>query len=315
MGPTVAGALFAIAAIAAGYGAYVYLTLPDVAPLKTKNPTTTAFMALREQEYQERDGRTPRKHQQWVPLSRVSQHLIDAVLLAEDAGFYHHDGVDYHELWESMKINWRTKKIRRGASTITQQLAKNLYLSSERTLTRKFRELLITRRLEEDLNKRRILELYLNVVEWGPHLYGVEQAARTYFGVSARNLTPAQSATLAGMLVNPIRHTPLAPTSRLARRKRIILDRMVRYNKITQEEYRIALGLAPPEPDIPLPDQEPIPVVEPTPVPEPPDDGLAEDEPTPEPPATDVPPLELTDPSPESPVLQPALPAEDPGGG
>ncbi len=303
--------MFAIGAIAAGYGAYVYFTLPDVAPLKTKNPTTTAFMALREREYKERDGRAPRKHQQWVPFSRVSQHLVDAVLLAEDAGFYSHNGVDYHELWESMKINWRTKKIRRGASTITQQLAKNLYLSSERTLTRKFRELLITRRLEQDLSKRRILELYLNVVEWGPHLYGVEQAARTYFGVSARNLTPAQSATLAGMLINPIRHTPLAPSSRLARRKRIILDRMVRYQKITQEEYRIALGLTPPEPD-----QEPIPVVEPTPVPEPADDGLAEDEPTPEPPITPVPPMELTDPPPD-PAPAPTLdspPTENPGG-
>ncbi len=291
-----AGAILAIGGIAVGYGTYVYLTLPDVRPLKTKNPTTTAFMSLREQEYAKRDGRKPRKHQQWVPISRVSPNLIDAVLLAEDAGFYHHDGVDYHELWESMKINWKDKKMRRGGSTITQQLAKNLYLSPERTMTRKFRELLITRRLEHALSKRRILELYLNVVEWGPHLYGVQQAARAYFGVAARDLSPAQAATLAGMLVNPIRHTPLAPSSRLARRKRIILDRMVRYDKISQEEYRTALGLEPRAPDRREPDLEPVPAAESAPLPDAIDDGLAEDEPAPEPPAAAVvPPMELTD--------------------
>jgi monofunctional biosynthetic peptidoglycan transglycosylase len=300
----------------------VYLTLPDVRPLKTKNPTTTAFMALREQEYTKRDGRKPRKHQTWVSLRRISPHLVNAVLLAEDAGFYHHDGVDYHELWESVKINWRSRNVRRGASTITQQLAKNLYLSPERTVTRKFRELLITRRLEQDLDKRRILELYLNVVEWGPHLYGAEQAAQTYFGVSARELTPAQSATLAGMLINPIRHTPLAPSSRLARRKRIILDRMVRYDKITQEEYRVALGLTPPAPDRPRSEVEPTPVAQPPPVVEPSDDGLAEDEAASEPPPSGVippmeladPPVDLTEPTPVVPVPK-SPPIEGSGGG
>jgi monofunctional biosynthetic peptidoglycan transglycosylase len=306
---TLAGAILAIGGVTVAYGAYVYLTLPDVRPLKTKNPTTTAFMALREQEYTKRDGRKPRKHQTWVSLRRISSHLVNAVLLAEDAGFYHHDGVDYHELWESMKINWRNRKVRRGASTITQQLAKNLYLSPERTVTRKFRELLITRRLEQELDKRRILELYLNVVEWGPHLYGVEQAAQTYFGVSAKELTPAQSATLAGMLINPIRHTPLAPSSRLARRKRIILDRMVRYEKITQEEYHIALGLAPPAPDRPVPEAETTPAAQPPALVESPDDGLAEDEAAPEPPLDAVvPPMELTEPPADLTEPPPALP-------
>jgi monofunctional biosynthetic peptidoglycan transglycosylase len=300
-----AGTVLAIAGIAFAYGAYIYLTLPDVRPLKTKNPTTTAFMALREQEYTKRDGRAPRKHQKWTPISRISPHLIDAVLLAEDAGFYHHNGVDYHELWESMKINWKDKKMRRGGSTITQQLAKNLYLSPERTVTRKFRELLITQRLERELSKRRILELYLNVVEWGPHLYGVGQASRTYFGVSARDLSPAQAATLAGMLVNPIRHTPLAPTSRLARRQRIILDRMVKYDKITREEYRVALGLEPRGPDRRAPDQEPVPVAESAPPVDLSDEGLAEDEPAPDPPpAVVIPSMELTDQPPE--VTEPA---------
>jgi monofunctional biosynthetic peptidoglycan transglycosylase len=302
----------------ATFGAYLYLTLPDVRGLKHKNPTVTAFMALREQEYRKRDGRAPRRHQTWIALSRISPHAVNAVLLAEDAGFYHHDGLDYHELWESMKLNWQKRTMRRGGSTITQQLAKNLYLSPERTVTRKVRELLIARRLERELGKRRILELYLNVVEWGPHLYGVEQAAHTYFGVSSRDLTPAQSATLAGMLINPIRHTPLAPSSRLARRKRIILDRMVRFGRITQQEYRVALGLEPHNPPAARSETEPTPVAGPPTI-ESTDDGFIDDDPAPEPPpADDVPPVELTEPPADlidpEPVISPSPPAESAGG-
>jgi monofunctional biosynthetic peptidoglycan transglycosylase len=289
-----AWAALGAAAVTVSIGAYVYLTLPDVRPLKTKNPAVTAFMALRDQEYRERGGRAPKRQQTWVPLRRISPNLVDAVLLAEDAGFYQHDGVDYRELWESMKLNWRDRRLRRGASTITQQLAKNLYLSPERTVTRKARELLIARRLERDLGKRRILEIYLNVVEWGRNVYGAEEAARRYFGVPARDLTPAQGATLAGMLINPIKYNPGAPSSRLARRKRIILERMAKYGKITQQEYRLAMGLEPPriETASPAPTR---PAPEPAPAVEPPDDGLAEDEPIAEPPAAAIPPLELSD--------------------
>jgi len=169
-------AVFA-AAGAVAVGAYVYFTLPDVRPLKTRNPSTTAFMALREQEYRSARGPVPRRRQNWASLRAISPHLIDAVLMAEDTAFYQHDGVDYHEVWESLKVDWREKKLSRGASTITQQLAKNLYLSPERSPLRKLRELLIARRLETELSKSRILELYLNVVEWGRHLYGAEAAA------------------------------------------------------------------------------------------------------------------------------------------
>ncbi|MFZ5876459.1 MAG: monofunctional biosynthetic peptidoglycan transglycosylase [Nitrospirota bacterium] len=315
-----AWALLAVGAATVAFGAYVYLTLPDVRGLKTKNPTRTAFMALREREYRNREGRAPKPQQTWVPLKRISPNLVDAVLLAEDAAFYQHDGVDYHELWESMKINWKDRKMRRGGSTITQQLAKNLYLSPERTVTRKARELLIARRLERDLGKRRILEIYLNVVEWGRNVYGAEEAARRYYGVRARDLTPAQGATLAGMLINPIKYTPDAPSSRLSRRKRIILERMAKYGKITPQEYRLAMGIepprieaAPPEPAQPAPSR---------PAPEPPvtvealDDALGEDDPIAEPPPADLPPLELTD-QPVEDVLPPAviLPAPAPPAG
>ncbi len=281
--------LLAVGTATLALGAYVYLSLPDVRGLKTKNPARTAFMALREREYRGREGRAPTRQQTWVPLKRISPNLVDAVLLAEDAGFYQHDGVDYHEIWESVKLNWRDRRMRRGASTITQQLAKNLYLSPERTVTRKARELLIARRLEHELSKRRILEIYLNVVEWGRNLYGAEEAARRYFGVPARDLTPAQSATLAGMLINPIRYSPLAPSSRLSRRTRIILDRMAKYGKITQQEYHLAMGLEPPQHEPTRPAPEPLPLIEPL------DDALGEDEPIAEPPAAELPPLELSD--------------------
>jgi monofunctional biosynthetic peptidoglycan transglycosylase len=306
--------VLAVATATVALGAYVYFTLPDVRGLKTKNPARTAFMALREREYRNREGRAPKPQQTWVPLRRISPNLVDAVLVAEDAAFYQHDGVDYHELWESMKINWKDRKMRRGGSTITQQLAKNLYLSPERSVTRKARELLIARRLERDLGKRRILEIYLNVVEWGRNVYGAEEAARKYFGVPARDLTPAQGATLAGMLINPIRYSPLAPSSRLARRKRIILDRMAKYGKITQREYRLAMGLEPPriETASPAPTR---PAPEPVPVVEPPDDGLGEDEPIAEPPAAAIPPLELSD-QPVEEIAPPAviLPEPEPLG-
>jgi len=288
-----AAGLVAAGAVAAG--AYVYLTLPDVRPLKTRNPSTTAFMALREHEYRSR-GSLPRRRQEWAPLRTISPHLIDAVLMAEDTAFYQHDGVDYHEVWESLKVDWREKKLSRGASTITQQLAKNLYLSPDRSPLRKLRELLIARRLETELSKSRILELYLNVVEWGRHLYGAEAAAETYFGVPAREITPAQSALLAGMLINPVRYTPHAPSPRLLRRQRIVLDRMVRFGRISRQDYRIALGLE---------------SLAPSPVPEAvldaPVDGLTEDELLAEPPASDqAPPTELV----ESPASDPAPPIE-----
>ncbi len=289
-----AALLAAAGAVAAG--AYVYLTLPDVGPLKTRNPSTTAFMALREQQYRSARGPVPRRRQTWAPLRTISPHLVDAVLMAEDTAFYQHDGVDYHEVWESMKVDWKERRLTRGASTITQQLARNLYLTPERSPLRKLRELLIARRLEAELGKSRILELYLNVAEWGRHVYGVEAAAETYFGVPAREVTPAQSALLAGMLINPIRYTPLAPSPRLLRRQRIVLDRMVRFGRISRQDYRIALGLE---------------SLAPSPVPEAvldaPGDGLAEDEPVAEPPVSGSAPLtELAEP----PVSGPAPPTE-----
>jgi len=205
--------------------AHAYLTLPDVRPLKTLNPSSTAFMELRRREAVAA-GKSPRHVQRWLGYRRISPALARAVLVAEDAAFWEHDGVDYDELQKSIELDWARGQLLRGASTITQQLAKNLYLSPSRNPLRKFRELIIARRLEAELSKTRILELYLNVIEWGDGIYGAEAAAQTYFRRSAASLGPSEAALLAGAIINPRVLTPARPTARLKRRQQIILRRM-----------------------------------------------------------------------------------------
>lgn len=203
----------------------MYLTLPDVRPLARINPSSTAFMELRGREARLR-GKPPRRVQRWIAYGRISPHLKRAVLVAEDAAFWQHEGVDYDELQKSIELDWTRGQLLRGASTITQQLAKNLYLSPSRNPIRKLRELVIARRLEADLTKMRILELYLNVIEWGDGIYGVDAAAREYFGTSASGLNAESSALLAGAIINPRVLNPARPTPRLLRRQQIILRRM-----------------------------------------------------------------------------------------
>lgn len=205
--------------------AYSYLTLPDVRPLARTNPATTAFMELRAEEAHAK-GLPGRKVQRWVGYNRISGSLKRAVLVAEDAAFWDHDGVDYVELQKSIELDWARGQLLRGASTITQQLAKNLYLSPSRNPLRKLRELIIARRLEAELEKARIFEIYLNVIEWGDGIYGVDAAARSYFGVPAASLNATQSALLAGAIINPRVLNPAHPTPRLRRRQQIILSRM-----------------------------------------------------------------------------------------
>ena len=206
---------------------YLYLTLPDVRPLRDQNPSTTAFIDLRAREALAA-GKQPRRVQAWVPYSRISPNLKRAVLIAEDDAFFQHDGVDMDQLRQSLAINWRRGEVVRGASTITQQLAKNLYLSPSRDPFRKLRELLIARRLEAELTKARIFEIYLNVIEWGDGVWGAEAAAKTYFGVPASALGPDQAALLAGAIVNPRVLNPSKPSRGLRRRQEIILGRMAR---------------------------------------------------------------------------------------
>ena len=214
-----------LAAGGVGYAAYIYLTLPDVRMLATSNPETTAFIELRAHEARAK-GQQPRRAQRWVRYSRISPQLIRAVLVAEDARFWQHEGVDFEQLRESMEVNIERMEFARGASTITQQLAKNLYLSPSKNPIRKMREMLIARRLETELTKQRILELYLNVIEWGDGIYGAEAAARSHFGKSAAELGTQDAATLAAAIVNPRILNPGRPTARLRRRQQMIMRRM-----------------------------------------------------------------------------------------
>jgi monofunctional biosynthetic peptidoglycan transglycosylase len=215
----------AMFAVGFACAAYIYLTLPDVRVLRAKNPTTTAFIELRTRQAIDK-GEQPRRVQRWAPYSRISGNLKRAVIVSEDSAFWQHDGVDYQQLKESFETNLERMEFARGGSTITQQLAKNLYLSPSKNPIRKARELLIARRLEAELSKQRILEIYLNVVEWGNGIYGAEAAARTYFNKSAAELSASESALLAGALVNARLLDPGKPTARLRRRQELILRRM-----------------------------------------------------------------------------------------
>ena len=221
-------AIVAVPAIGFAFLAYVYLTLPDVRALKTTNPATTAFMELRDREARGH-GKTPRRVQRWVSYGRISPDLKRAVLVAEDDAFFQHEGVDFEQLQESIETDWARGRFSRGGSTITQQLAKNLYLSPSRSPMRKLRELVIARRLEAELKKARIFEIYLNEIEWGDGIWGAEAAARSYFGSSAASLSQEQAALLAGAIINPRVYSPAHPNARLLRRQRIILSRMGGY--------------------------------------------------------------------------------------
>jgi monofunctional glycosyltransferase len=216
-----------LAVLAAGFGsaAFIFLTLPDVRALRAKNPASTAFMELRAREARAR-GDEPRRVQKWVSYARISQNLKRAVLVTEDSAFWQHEGIDFDQLRESMEINLERGEFARGGSTITQQLAKNLYLSPSKNPIRKIRELLIARRLEGELSKQRILELYLNLIEWGDGIYGAEAAARTYFRKSAGDLSPSESALLAAAIANPRALNPANPTARLRRRQQMVMRRM-----------------------------------------------------------------------------------------
>jgi len=218
---------------------YQYLTLPDVSDLKKENPKQTALMRQRAQEAQIA-GRKPKKNQIWVPYHSISSYLKSAVLIGEDDAFYQHEGYDLEQIKESFIRNWEKKSWVRGGSTVTQQLAKNLYLSTSKNPLRKLKEFLIARRLEEELSKRRIFEIYLNVIEWGDGLYGAEAASLAYFGKSARDLDVKEAVLLAAVIPNPRRMSPLRQTKRLRNRVDLILSRMVQYHHISPEEYQAA---------------------------------------------------------------------------
>jgi len=184
------------------------------------NPSSTAFM----DQHMEKPG--ARLRYQWVPYSRISEHLKRAVVAAEDAKFLDHEGFDWEAIQKAIQKNEQRGKVVAGASTITQQLAKNMFLSGHRSWLRKGQEAVITWMMERTLSKRRILEIYLNVAEWGEGIFGAEAAARYHFGVSAAALGPEQAAWLAAILPSPKRYERGRRTPYLEGRMVTISSRM-----------------------------------------------------------------------------------------
>jgi monofunctional biosynthetic peptidoglycan transglycosylase len=241
--------------------AWEVVTFPDVAELKSSPPKTTAFMELRKNQLRAQ-GKSDALEWKWVAYGKISPYLRRAVLVAEDNAFYDHEGVDKEAMKEAFERNWKRGKVTHGGSTITQQLAKNLYLSPSRNPLRKVREYFIARSLEKHLPKKRILEIYLNVVEMGERVYGAEAAARHYFKKSASALTTREAALLAGCLPNPRVMNPGNPNKRLRARQRMILSRMRRWGYIferevlTEKKPEAATTTAPPATDTDLPPAE-----------------------------------------------------------
>jgi len=219
--------------VTAGY--YFYFSLPEVSLLKQKNPSTTALMELREREYRKQNIRG-RRQQIWVSYGAVSEHIKKAILVSEDAAFFSHKGVDMTELKAALKKDLETLSFSRGGSTLTMQLAKNLYLNPAKNPLRKLKEIIIAHQLENALSKQRIFEIYLNVVELGRNLYGVEAAAQHYFGKSAAAVDLVEAATLAALLPSP-RHSKQRS---LAARRNIILNRLASAGYLSQSENQNA---------------------------------------------------------------------------
>jgi monofunctional biosynthetic peptidoglycan transglycosylase len=189
------------------------------------NPESTAFMRARLEILQDKNPKAQLR-QQWVPYTRISGHLKRAIVAAEDAKFVSHNGFDWDGIQKAYEKNLREGEIVAGGSTITQQLAKNLFFSGERTWWRKAQEAVVAVMIETVMSKRRILEIYLNVIEWGEGVFGAEAAARHHYGTTAAGLSPEQAARLASIVPSPRRYGPGSNTAYLQRRTQTILARM-----------------------------------------------------------------------------------------
>jgi monofunctional biosynthetic peptidoglycan transglycosylase len=215
--------------------ALAYLTLmPDISRLKGENPAKTAFMEYREKEWKEK-GRKVQVRQVWVPLSRISPCLVKAVLIAEDDKFWSHEGFDYEGIRQAVEKDLQSGRLKFGGSTISQQLAKNLYLSPARSFWRKILEAILTWRMEQVLSKKRILELYLNVVEWGDGIFGAEAASRHYFEKPASELFPLEAARLAVVLPSPRKLNPAGSQQYVESRAEVIYNIMQKRGMVPLE--------------------------------------------------------------------------------
>jgi monofunctional biosynthetic peptidoglycan transglycosylase len=222
----------------------VYLfVMPDLSKLIKENPKKTALMECREKAFKEKK-KPYRIYQSWVPFSKISPYLVRAVLIAEDDKFWKHEGFDYEAIQKAVEKDLKAKKFNFGGSTVTQQLAKNLYLSPEKSVIRKISEALITWRMERVLSKKRILELYLNVAEWGEGIFGVEAASRHYYGKPSSQLTPEEAARLASVLPNPRKYNPVGDQRYVVNRSNLIYSIMIQRGIVIPEYKEIYKGAA-----------------------------------------------------------------------
>jgi monofunctional biosynthetic peptidoglycan transglycosylase len=233
-------ALIALVLLSFAYTGF-YMMYPNVRALKEHNPGKTSFMRYREREWRMKGERREIAHT-WVPLSRISPSLVKAVIISEDDKFWTHEGFDFEALHDAAVKDLRQKKFRYGGSTISQQLAKNLYLSPGKNLLRKLAEVIITWRIEHTLAKPRILELYLNVAEWGEGIFGIGAASRAYFHRPASSLSAEQAARLAAVLPNPRKYRPDGSSQYVERRAQRILSIMARRGEIIEGYDEIMRG-------------------------------------------------------------------------
>jgi monofunctional biosynthetic peptidoglycan transglycosylase len=252
----------------------LFAGLPDADEIKAYQPASTV-----NPNHLNWSKRTTDSIRIWVPIKRISPLLQKAVVISEDDVFYQHDGINYEMMKEAFRVNLERGRYVRGASTLTMQLARNAFLHKRKTLLRKARELILTRRIEKALSKTRILELYLNIVEWGEGIYGAEAASRYYFGKSAANLTLAEATMLASMLPNPKYFNPFKRLKSVQRMQSRVIWLMQNARAITPEEGQWAQsgfvlrgGIAPQETAAAAVDSleeakyvEPIPTVMPIP--------------------------------------------------
>ena len=225
--------LLAVLACIAFYSVY-----PDIARLKKKNPAKTAFMEYREREWRGR-GKAVKIQKKWVSFSHISPYVVKAVIISEDDKFWSHKGFDFDAMEKALEKDLERGTFKFGGSTISQQLVKNLYLSPTKSPLRKLTEAVITWRMERTLSKRRILELYLNVVEWGEGVFGVQAASLAYFGKPAASLGPEEAARLAAVLPNPRRYKANGTDRFVQKRAQLIYHIMVKRG-IVVEDYEEA---------------------------------------------------------------------------
>ena len=215
-----------------------YAFYPDVNELKKTNPIPSSFMQYRMEQWKE-DGLEKNITQKWVKLKQISPYVVKAVLISEDDKFWNHDGFDTQGLEDAFERNIKEGKFSAGGSTISQQLSKNLYLNPSKNPIRKLKEAIITYRIEHTLSKKRIIEIYLNVAEWGDGIFGIEAAARHYFKKSAKNLTAMEAAKLASVLPNPIIYNPIGNQKTVLKKSNRIYKIMQRRGIVIPEFVEI----------------------------------------------------------------------------